>query len=61
MLNRITMLYWTRRPVFVLLLAALLLLGGCTGEDMKTIGTSTAAGVLGDRGDPLSDDPDDRL
>jgi hypothetical protein len=46
MLNRITMLYWTRRPVFVLLLAALLLLGGCTGEDMKTIGTGTAAGVL---------------
>ena len=46
MLNRITMLYWTRRPVFVLLLAALLVLGGCTGDDMKTIGTGTAAGVL---------------
>lgn len=30
----------------VLLLAAILLMSGCTGEDARNIGTGTVAGVL---------------
>jgi hypothetical protein len=47
MLNRITMLYWTRKPVFILLLAALLLLGGCTEEQAGDLTVGTASTVIG--------------
>jgi hypothetical protein len=48
MLTRLyTLPSWVRHLSFVLVLAALFLMGGCTGDDVKDMGVNTMGTIIG--------------